>query len=426
MWKLKILVGIVVFSGIVLGWYGVKNSSKTIVVKNAPMEDFADAEINVNEKTGAADAGVEAVFGEPLLRARERVTKKPFGIKISPSNSPIQPEKFSGYHTGTDFEIFPEEADAPVEVFAICDGKIIQKSNISGYGGVLAQKCEPEGSPVTVIYGHLSADESVENGKELARGEKIGILGAAKSAETDGERKHLHLGIKKGSAIDARGYVATEKELEQWLDIYAEKKAENAAAENSPEEKSASGVESKIENKEAEESKEIEEVKKVEKEETENKEVAVAGISERLISWGYQNASGRKIDTIIIHSSYDALGDDPYDTNGLIKEYKQYGVAAHYLIDRQGKIYRLVKDKNIAYHAGVAKVPDGRTEVNSFSIGIELMNTKTDKYTQAQYGAVKNLVAGLKEQYKIKYVLGHDQIAPGRKDDPWNFDWSKL
>src|SRR4030042_1218728 len=58
----------------------------------------------------------------PLARARERVTKKPFAIKISPDNSPVSPEKFSGYHTGTDYEIFPEEENSDIRVFAVFDG----------------------------------------------------------------------------------------------------------------------------------------------------------------------------------------------------------------------------------------------------------------------------------------------------------------
>lgn len=149
-------------------------------------------------------------------------------------------------------------------------------------------------------------------------------------------------------------------------------------------------------------------------------------IASKLVSWGYEKSDSRKIDTIIIHSSYNALGGDEYDLDKLIKEYKEYGVAPHYLIDRKGKIYRLVADKNIAYHAGESEVPDGRKSVNNFSIGIELMNTKDDKCTSDQYSALKKIVADLKNSYKIKYVLGHNQIAPGRKTDPWNFDWGKM
>jgi N-acetyl-anhydromuramyl-L-alanine amidase AmpD len=150
------------------------------------------------------------------------------------------------------------------------------------------------------------------------------------------------------------------------------------------------------------------------------------GIKSNIVDWGHQAGYGRNIDTIVIHSSYDGLGNDPYSVSGLIKEYQQYNVAPHYLIDRSGKIYQLVKDSDIAYHAGVSKMPDGRTNVNNFSLGIELMNTKKDSYTQDQYSSLKTLIANIKSKYMIKNLVGHSQIAEGRKDDPWNFDWKKI
>lgn len=149
-------------------------------------------------------------------------------------------------------------------------------------------------------------------------------------------------------------------------------------------------------------------------------------ITNKFVSWGYQSASGRKIDVIIIHSSYNALGGDPYNLEKLLAEYKQYGVAPHYLIDREGKIYKLVEEKNIAYHAGESQVPDGRTDVNNFSVGVEIMNTEESKFTDEQYAALNNLLRYLRSKYKIKYVLGHNQIAPGRKTDPWNLDWERI
>lgn len=152
-----------------------------------------------------------------------------------------------------------------------------------------------------------------------------------------------------------------------------------------------------------------------------------ADIVDRLMSAGFSvPTKARSIDTVVIHSSYDLNGSDPYSTSGIIKEYTDYGVSAHYLIDRKGVIYRLVEDKNIAYHAGVSKMPDGRKNVNDFSIGIEMMNTEKGQFTSAQYRAVNDLIASLKKQYKIKFVVGHNDIAPDRKTDPWNFDWKKV
>jgi hypothetical protein len=149
-------------------------------------------------------------------------------------------------------------------------------------------------------------------------------------------------------------------------------------------------------------------------------------ITNKFVSWGYEKAAARKIDTIIIHSTYNALGGDQFSLSKILDIYKSYGVASHYIIDRGGKIYRLVADENIAYHAGESKMPDGRTGVNNFSIGIELINTKENEFTDEQYEALSKLIKDIKSRYNIKYVLGHNQIAPGRKDDPWNFDWGKI
>jgi len=158
-------------------------------------------------------------FQPSLDRASERITKKPFGIFVSPQNSPVQPERFRGWHTGTDFEIFPDELDSDISVRAICSGKIAVKRFASGYSGVLVQSCELDNQPITAIYGHLKlASISKNAGDNLSAGETIGLLGKANSAETDGERKHLHLGVHKGSATNILGYAQSQTELSNWID----------------------------------------------------------------------------------------------------------------------------------------------------------------------------------------------------------------
>lgn len=149
-------------------------------------------------------------------------------------------------------------------------------------------------------------------------------------------------------------------------------------------------------------------------------------IINRLMKGGFEKKATRSIDTIVVHASYDALGTDPHSVEGVIKEYEINNVSAHYLIDRSGKIYQLVKDNNVAWHAGVSKMPDGRTNVNQFSLGIELLYTKKEEPNSEQYSALKKLIASFKEKYTIKSIVGHNQIAPDRKDDPWNFDWGKI
>lgn len=154
----------------------------------------------------------------PIDRAGERVTKKPFGIFITPNNSPVQPEHFTGYHTGTDFETLPSEANSDVPFYAICDGKILQKRTATGYGGALVQSCTIDNSPVTIVYGHLKLSSIQKNtGDNLTRGEQIGFLGQP-PLETSGERKHLHLGIHIGTSINILGYVQNQADLSAWLD----------------------------------------------------------------------------------------------------------------------------------------------------------------------------------------------------------------
>lgn len=157
------------------------------------------------------------------------------------------------------------------------------------------------------------------------------------------------------------------------------------------------------------------------------KRIEYPKITYHLLDWGFEKLENRKIDTVIIHTSYDALHpDDPYSIDGIIEEFKPYGVASHYIIGRSGEIVCTVKEEDVAYHAGVSQVPDGRTGVNYFSIGIEMVNDKEGKLTDAEYGALRKLLAALESKYDIKYVLGHNEIAPDRKTDPWNFDWKRI
>ena len=155
----------------------------------------------------------------PLNNVLGRVTKKPFGIYITPKNSPVTPEKFIGWHTGADFEIFSGEENKDVQVSAICGGKLLVKEFGRGYGGMLVQACDINSQPATIVYGHLKLESvAFKVGDDIAAGAIIGVLGKGYTNETDYERKHLHLGIRKGSAVDTRGYVAAESELINWID----------------------------------------------------------------------------------------------------------------------------------------------------------------------------------------------------------------
>lgn len=202
--------------------HGAHPNKETVPTRNNP-ENILPEGISENQnqniqKSAESGEALTLPADQPMNRSAERITKKPFGILIDPKTSPVQPENFSGYHAGTDFEIFPEETDRNVPVFAVCDGRMLAKKVVMGYGGVLVLSCSLNGQPVTIIYGHLNL-KSVEKevGEEVKTGEKLGLLGAGYSRETYGERKHLHLGVHKGSEVNLTGYVKTEKSLENWL-----------------------------------------------------------------------------------------------------------------------------------------------------------------------------------------------------------------
>ncbi|MBU1074534.1 M23 family metallopeptidase [Patescibacteria group bacterium] len=180
-------------------------------------ENIENSNLAVNANTESQLETAEAQI--PIDRPSDRITKKPFGIKITPQNSPIQPERFFGYHTGSDYEIFEDELEKDLEVRAICAGKLRQKTTATGYGGVIIHDCELENQIVTVVYGHLKLTSvNIEVGLTVGIGDVIGLLGDNESEETDGERKHLHLSIHRGKEVNIKGYVQNESELDSWID----------------------------------------------------------------------------------------------------------------------------------------------------------------------------------------------------------------
>lgn len=108
------------------------------------------------------------------------------------------------------------------------------------------------------------------------------------------------------------------------------------------------------------------------------------------------------------------------------------GVSAHYLVDRDGTLYRLVDESKRAWHAGLGSWA-GLDDINSRSIGIEIVNIgltedgKREPFPNAQIEAVIKLCKDIQSRYPIKYVLGHSDVAPQRKQDPGEaFPWKRL
>lgn len=146
-------------------------------------------------------------------------------------------------------------------------------------------------------------------------------------------------------------------------------------------------------------------------------------VVEKKVNFGFSTAENRKIDAVIIHSTFNNSGGDFYDIDLVVKQFSRYGVSAHYVVGRDGTIFNLVDEQCIAYHAGKSSLPDGRTAVNSCSIGIELMTSFNEAPTEKQIETLILLVNDIKTRHAIKYILRHSDIAPDRKTDPWNMNW---
>ena len=144
------------------------------------------------------------------------------------------------------------------------------------------------------------------------------------------------------------------------------------------------------------------------------------------VQTGYYPATNRRIDVLVVHTTFNASGGDRYNLNAVLRQFARYRVAAHYLIDRQGTVFQLVRDADIAKHAGKSLLADGSTGVNSRSIGIELLNDTTDTPTELQYKSLNELIVKLCSLYPIKHLVRHSDIAPRRKTDPWNTDWEGI
>jgi N-acetylmuramoyl-L-alanine amidase len=111
---------------------------------------------------------------------------------------------------------------------------------------------------------------------------------------------------------------------------------------------------------------------------------------------------------------------------------KKAEASAHYMIDLDGTIYQLVEEEKRAWHAGVS-FWDGETDVNSISIGIELVNKGHSNgyhpFPQEQMQSLIKLCKDIKTRYEIpaENIVGHSDVAPDRKQDPGHlFDWEML
>lgn len=142
---------------------------------------------------------------------------------------------------------------------------------------------------------------------------------------------------------------------------------------------------------------------------------------------------------IVIHNI--SLPPSQYGGNGIVElftnqlnpnEHPYYAeiytrkVSSHFLIRRDGKLIQFVSCLSRAWHAGVSNWQE-RERCNDFSVGIELEGSDFEAFEPAQYQTLKSLIAALASTYQIQAIVGHSDIAPGRKTDPGSyFDWPQI
>ncbi|PCK08172.1 MAG: 1,6-anhydro-N-acetylmuramyl-L-alanine amidase AmpD [Alteromonadaceae bacterium] len=110
-------------------------------------------------------------------------------------------------------------------------------------------------------------------------------------------------------------------------------------------------------------------------------------------------------------------------------EIQNLEVSSHCLIERDGSVFQFVPFDKRAWHAG-RSCHQGRENCNDFSVGIELEGTDTDAYTVDQYLQLALVTRSLMSAYPeitAERIVGHSDIAPGRKTDPGeSFDWERF
>ena len=149
--------------------------------------------------------------------------------------------------------------------------------------------------------------------------------------------------------------------------------------------------------------------------------------------------AGTAIDLLVLHSISLPPGEyggpqieqlftntRDFEAHPYFQSIRGLQVSAHFLVRRDGRMQQFVGCDDRAWHAGASSW-NGRSQCNDNSIGIELEGLEGTRFAAAQYPALAQLVQTIAQHYPIAQLVGHEHIAPGRKNDPGaGFDWRRL
>lgn len=137
-----------------------------------------------------------------------------------------------------------------------------------------------------------------------------------------------------------------------------------------------------------------------------------------------QRPPGTHIDCVVLHATAGSLSA----TLGWFAN-PNAGVSAHYVVAKNGYIYQMVEEKDLAHHAGASRY-QGRQDFNDFSIGIEIVNKNDgiDPYPPDQFEAMVELVRYLAGKYNVEreWIVSHADISLVGKTDPRKFPIHEL
>ncbi|MTW00964.1 1,6-anhydro-N-acetylmuramyl-L-alanine amidase AmpD [Pseudoduganella ginsengisoli] len=126
------------------------------------------------------------------------------------------------------------------------------------------------------------------------------------------------------------------------------------------------------------------------------------------------------------HVSDLFTGRVDYNADPSLADLRNVQVSAHFFVRRDGRVVQYVSCNERAWHAGVSQF-QGRANCNDFSIGVEMEGTDNVAFSSEQYEVLAQLAQALQNRYPLRWITGHEHVAPGRKTDPGPcFDWLRL